>query len=170
MQQRLSILVENHSGVLTRVTNLFARRGFNIESLAVGTTQDSNVSRITVSLECESDQMIQLVKHLHKLPVVLRVKHLPADTHFSRELVFIKVGCDEVSRTSIIQIVNVFRGHVVDVSKNTTTIEISGQNDKIQALMEILRPYGIIELVRTGRIAIERGERVLSLDVEEEKE
>jgi len=166
MQQNLSILVENHSGVLTRVTNLFSRRGFNIESLAVGMTHDSNISRITVSLECEDDQIEQLVKQLHKLPVVLRVKHLNPEAHFSRELVFIKVSCDEISRTAVIQVVNIFRGHVVDVSKNTLTIEISGQNDKLQALMEMLRPYGVLELVRTGRIAIERGEQVLSLENE----
>ena len=166
MQQNLSILVENQSGVLTRISNLFSRRGFNIETLAAGGTHEPNVSRITVSLECDKQQVDQIVKQLYKLPVVLRVKHLEPDAHFSRELVFIKVACDESSRTSIIQIVDIFRGHIVDVSPVTCTIEISGQNDKLQALLELLRPYGIVEMVRTGRIAIERGERILSLDYE----
>lgn len=163
MQHNLSILVENHSGVLLRVANLFSRRGFNIESIAAGPTHDAGITRITVCVDCDNEQIQQLVKQLHKIPVVLRIKNLMPDTHFSRELVFIKVTCDEVTRTSIIQVVNVFRGHVVDVSKSTITIEISGQNDKIQALLEILRPYGIVELVRTGRIAIERGKEILSL-------
>jgi len=164
MHQNLSILVENQSGVLARVANLFARRGFNIESLAVGTTHNPEISRITVSITADEEQTAQIVKQLHKLPVVLKVKRLEKDAHFSRELVFIKVTCDSVTRTSVLQIVDIFRGHIIDVSPSTATIEISGSSDKIQALTELLVPYGILEMVRTGLIAIERGERVLSLD------
>ena len=167
MQQNLSILVENQSGVLTRISNLFSRRGFNIETIAAGATHNADVTRITVSLECDEQQIRQIVKQLHKLPVVLRVKRLEPEAHFTRELVFIKVSCDEMTRTAIIQIVNIFRGHIVDVSSTTCTVEISGQNDKLNALLELLRPYGILELVRTGRIAIERGERTLALDEED---
>ena len=164
MNQILSILVENHAGVLARVANLFARRGFNIESLAVGTTQNPEISRITVSVYADDEQTAQIVKQLHKLPIVLKVKHLEHDAHFTRELVFLKVVCDSVTRTSVMQIVDIFRGHIVDVSSNTATIEISGNENKIQALTELLSPYGILEMVRTGTIGIERGERVLSLD------
>jgi len=164
MHQILSVLVENHAGVLARVANLFARRGFNIESLAVGTTQNPEISRITVSVCADDEQTTQIVKQLHKLPIVLKVKRLEADAHFTRELVFIKVTCDAQTRTSVMQIVDIFRGHIVDVSSSTATIEISGNDDKIHALTELLTPYGILEMVRTGLIAIERGERILSLD------
>jgi len=164
VHQILSVLVENHAGVLARVANLFARRGFNIESLAVGTTQNPEISRITVSVNADDEQTTQIVKQLHKLPIVLKVKRLEPDAHFTRELVFIKVTCDSVTRTSVMQIVDIFRGHIVDVSSSTATIEISGNDDKIQALTELLTPYGILEMVRTGLIAVERGERVLSLD------
>ncbi len=164
MRQILSILVENHAGVLARVANLFARRGFNIENLAVGTTHNPEISRITVSVLADDEEISQIVKQLHKLPIVLIVKRLEADAHFSRELVFIKVTCDETTRTSVLQIVDIFRGHIVDVSPSTATIEISGDSDKIRALQELLAPYGILEMVRTGLIAIERGERVLNLE------
>lgn len=164
MHQILSVLVENHAGVLARVANLFARRGFNIESLAVGTTQNPEISRITVCVSADEEQTTQIVKQLHKLPIVLKVKRLEPDAHFTRELVFIKVNCDSVSRTSVLQIVDIFRGHIVDVSPTTATVEISGNDDKIMALTELLSPFGILEMVRTGLIAVERGERILSLD------
>ena len=163
MRQNLSILVENQSGVLTRIANLFSRRGYNIESLAAGVTQNSSVTRITVGVDCDDIQVVQLVKQLHKVPVVLRVKKLASGSHFSRELVFIKVTSDAESRTGILQIVDIFRGHIIDVSPETITIEISGSDDKINALIELLKPYGILEMVRTGMIAIERGNRILSL-------
>ena len=163
-RRNLSILVENHAGVLARVSNLFARRGFNIESLAVGTTQNPEISRITVSLDADDTEVDQMVKQLHKLPIVLMVKCLEPDAHFTRELVFIKVTCDDATRTSVLQIVDIFRGHIVDVSSSTATIEISGGDDKINALAQMLEPFGVLEMVRTGRIAIERGDRVLNLD------
>ena len=170
MLHNLSILVENQSGVLLRVANLFSRRGYNIESLAAGGTQDPEITRITVSVYCDEVQVVQLVKQLHKLPVVLRVKKLADGSHFSRELVFIKVASDAKTRTGILQIVDIFRGHVVDVSQGTLTIEISGSSDKISALNELLEPYGVVEMVRTGLIAIERGNRILSLDSKPESD
>ncbi|HBP38368.1 MAG TPA: acetolactate synthase small subunit [Clostridiales bacterium] len=165
MLQCLSVLVENRAGVLTRVTSLFARRGFNIESLAVGTTQNSAVSRITITLPGDDELVRQLIRQLHKLPDVLMVRHLTPEDHFSRELVFIKVRADASSRAQILQVVDIFRGHVIDVSPTTLTIELSGKDDKIQALQGMLEPYGILELVRTGPIAIERGERTMSVEL-----
>lgn len=166
MRHNLSILVENHSGVLARIANLFARRGFNIDSLAVGTTQDAEISRISICIIADDAEMKQIVKQLHKLPIVLKVKKLERDAHISRELAFIKVTCDDKTRTSILQIVDIFRGHIVDVSPSTATIEISGDSDKIEALKELIAPFGILEMVRTGLIAIERGDRLLSMDAE----
>ena len=167
MLHSLSVLVENRAGVLTRVTSLFARRGFNIESHAVGTTQDAAISRITITLFGDDDLMRQITRQLHKVPDVLMVRDLSPEEHFSRELVFIKVRADEQSRTGILQIVNIFRGHIIDASPTTLTIEMSGKDDKIKALQELLDPYGILELVRTGPIAIERGERIMSVSTPE---
>ncbi len=164
MLQNLSVLVENRAGVLNRVTSLFARRGYNIESLAVGTTQDPAISRISITLDCDDDLVVKVTKQLHKLPDVLMVRHLEPNDHFSRQLVFIKVRTDASSRAQILQIVDIFRGHVIDVSPNTLTIELSGRDDKIQALQAMLEPYGILELVRTGSIAIERGEKTMNVD------
>lgn len=165
MLQNLSVLVENRAGVLTRVTSLFARRGYNIESLAVGTTQNPAISRITITLSGDDELVRQITRQLHKLPDVLMVRHLTPGDHFSRELVFIKVRADSSSRAQILQIVDIFRGHVIDVSPSTLTIELSGKEDKIMALQSMLEPYGILELVRTGPIAIERGERSMNVDL-----
>ena len=163
MMQNLSVLVENRAGVLNRVTSLFARRGYNIESLAVGTTQDPAISRITISLSGDEELIRQIIRQLHKLPDVLMVRHLKVDESFSRELVFFKVRADAATRTQVLQIVDIFRGHIIDVSPSTITIELSGKDDKIEALRNLLDPYGILEMVRTGPIAIERGIRIMSL-------
>ena len=163
MQHTLSILVENRAGVLSRVAGLFSRRGFNIESLAVGTTNDSEVSRITIVTLGDEFQVEQITKQLHKLPDVLMVRHLKGSTYFSRQLVFIKVKTDASNRSEILQIVDIFRAHVVDVSKTTTTLELSGAEDKINAILELLEGYGILEIVRTGQIAIERGEDSMNI-------
>jgi len=163
MLQSLSVLVENRAGVLTRVTSLFARRGYNIESLAVGTTQDPAISRITITLSGDDELVRQITRQLHKMPDVLMVRHLKAEEFFSRELVFIKVHSDAATRAQILQVADIFRGHIIDVSPTTVTIEISGKDDKIQALQSLLEPYGILELVRTGPIAIERGTKVMNV-------
>lgn len=170
MLQSLAVLVENRAGVLTRVTSLFARRGYNIESLAVGTTQNPAISRITITLSGDDELIRQITRQLHKLPDVLMVRHLSPEDYFARELVFIKVRTDASSRAQILQIVDIFRGHVIDVSPKTLTIELSGKDDKILALQGMLEPYGIIELVRTGPIAIERGELAMNVDLPGENE
>jgi acetolactate synthase I/III small subunit len=170
MLQNLAVLVENRAGVLTRVTNLFACRGYNIESLAVGTTQNPAISRITITLNGDQELIRQIIRQLHKLPDVLMVRHLTPEEHFSRELVFIKVRADASSRTQILQIVDIFRGHIIDVSPSTLTIELSGKDDKILALQSMLEPYGILEMVRTGPISIERGERVMNVEMHDVRE
>ena len=165
MLQSLSILVENRAGVLTRVTNLFARRGFNIESLAVGTTQNPAISRISITLKGDLKLVDQITKQLHKLPDVLIVRHLTPEDHFSRELVFVKVRCTAENRGEILQVVDIFRGHIIDVSTKTLTVELTGNERKIHALQELLEPYGILELVRTGTISIERGEQFMNVEI-----
>ena len=158
MQHTLSILVENRAGVLSKVAGLFSRRGFNIEGLAVGTTHNPEISRITIVVLGDDMLVEQITKQLHKLPDVLMVRHLKESTYFSRQLVFIKVKSDSKNRSEILQIVDVFRAHVVDISTTTITIEISGADVKINAIIEMLEGYEILEIVRTGQIAIERGD------------
>ena len=162
--QCLSVLVENRAGVLTRVTNMFSRRGYNIESLAVGTTQNESISRITVTLKGDQELVDKITKQLHKLPDVLMVRHLTPEDHFSRELVFIKVKAKAQNRAEVMQVVDIFRGHIIDVSPDTLTIELSGGEDKIEALRNMLEPYDILEMVRTGTIAIERGLQAMNVD------
>lgn len=161
MQHTLSVLVENRAGVLSRVAGLFARRGFNIESLAVGTTQNPEISRITIVVLGDDSLVEQITKQLHKLPDVLMVKHLEDSLHFSRQLAFIKVRTDSSNRTGVLEIVDIFRAHVVDISLTTATIEITGTEVKVLAMMEMLKDYEILEVVRTGQIAIERGEECM---------
>lgn len=167
MQQILSVLVENRAGVLNRFTSLFARRGFNIDSLAVGTTQNPAISRITITIQGDDEKVRQIIRQLHKLPDVLMIRHLNPVDHFTRELVFIKVRSTSANRTQILQIVDIFRGHIIDVSPETLTVELSGNEEKIQALQSMLEPYGIIELVRTGQISIERGQQVMNVELSE---
>ncbi len=165
MLQSLSVLVENRAGVLTRVTNLFARRGFNIESLAVGATQNPAISRISITVQGDLKLVDQITKQLHKLPDVLIVRHLTPEDHFSRELIFIKVRCTAQTRGEIMDICDIFRGHVIDVSPKTLTIEMTGNESKIIAIQELLEPYGVLELVRTGTISIERGEQMMNVEI-----
>lgn len=162
--QSLAILVENRAGVLTRVTNLFARRGYNIESLAVGMTQNPAVSRITIAVRGDLELVEQIIRQLHKLPDVLMVRHLNISEHFARELIFIKVAAPAARRAEIMQIADIFRGHIIDVSSETLTVELSGGTEKIEALRDMLEPYGILELVRTGSIAIERGMQTMNIE------
>ena len=155
----LSILVENHAGVLSRVAGLFSRRGFNIDSLAVGITENPAISRITIVVEGDEHTVEQVSKQLNKLIDVIRVRKLDYSDSVSRELALIKVDATAATRSEIIQIVEVFRAKIVDISKNTLTIEASGALDKVAALEDMLRPFGIKEIVRTGTIAIERGNK-----------
>jgi acetolactate synthase-1/3 small subunit len=168
MRQTLSVLVENRAGVLARVASLFSRRGFNIESLAVGTTRNPAVSRITICVDGDDALVDQLVKQLHKLMDVLMIRHLPPAEHFTRELVLVKVRADATKRMEILQVVSIFRAHVVDVSPSTLTIEATGTTDKTGALVDMLEPYGVLEVVRAGAIAIERGDRTMEAESKEE--
>jgi acetolactate synthase I/III small subunit len=159
MTHTLSVLVENKPGVLTRVTSLFARRGFNIDSLAVGPTEDETLSRITIVVSAEDTPLEQITKQLHKLINVIKIQDLdPADS-IDRELVLFKINAASDKRHEIIEIANVFRGKVVDVGRNSLTIEATGSADKIQAMEDLFRGYGIKELARTGKIALSRGSR-----------
>lgn len=153
----LSVLVENRPGVLARISGLFARRGFNIDSLAVGETQDPAVSRMTIVVQVEGKPLEQITKQLHKLVNVLRVAELPRDASVERELALIKVAVDAGRRAEVLEITEIFRAKVVDVDQQALTIEATGSPDKVAALEELLRPYGIVELARTGRIALGRG-------------
>ncbi len=157
----LSILVENHAGVLSRVAGLFSRRGFNIDSLAVGVTQNPDISRMTIVVDGDDYIVEQVTKQLNKLIDVIKIRRLDDADSVSRELALIKVTATASTRSEIIQIVEIFRGNIIDVSKNTLTIEISGPVDKIAALEDMVRPFGIKEIVRTGIIALERGNKVI---------
>ncbi len=159
----LSVLVENKAGVLSKVVGLFSRRGFNIDSLAVGTTDDLGRSRITIIANGDEYLLEQLTKQLNKLIDIIKVKNLKDDEVVCRELALIKVlGLDTKSRQEIIQISSIFRSKIIDVAKTSLTIEITGTTDKIDALYDMVEPYGRIEMVRTGMIAIERGTQTIN--------
>lgn len=165
----LSVLVENHAGVLSRVSGLFSRRGFNIESLAVGITENPEISRMTIVVGGDEYTVEQVCKQLNKLINVIKIKELSPTESVSRELALIKVSASASTRSEIVQIVEIFRAKIVDVSKNTLTIEASGSNEKVTALEEMLRQFGIKEIVRTGTIAIDRGNKhIKAINNEEE--
>lgn len=157
MKHTLSVLVENKPGVLARVAGLFARRGFNIDSLAVGVTEDPDMSRMTVVVDVEEHSLEQVYKQLNKLINVIKVVDLPDENSVQRELVLVKVKADARTRAEIIEMVDIFRGKIVDVGKGTVSIEVTGTGSKLRALEDLLRPYGIVELVRTGMVALNRG-------------
>jgi acetolactate synthase-1/3 small subunit len=153
----LSILVENKPGVLTRIAGLFARRGFNIDTLAVGPTDDPALSRITLTLDGGNHPIDQVTKQLHKLVEVLKIRDLePTDT-VARELALFKVSADSATRGEVMQITEIFRGKVIDVTKRSVIVEITGTDDKVEAFERMIRPFGLIEMARTGEIAIARG-------------
>ena len=153
----LSVLVRNSSGVLTRVSGLFSRRGFNIDSLTVGRTENSEISRMTIALNGGLEELEQFTKQLNKLEDVLRVLSLKPVNSVYRELVLIKVKADAEQRASINEIVKIFRSKIVDISPETLTIELTGDESKINAHIKLLEEYEIKELVRTGVCALERG-------------
>ncbi|HYF25442.1 MAG TPA: acetolactate synthase small subunit [Baekduia sp.] len=153
----LSILVEDKPGVLTRIAGLFARRGFNIDTLTVGPTDDERLSRITLTLDGALHPIDQVTKQLHKLVNVLKIRDLePADT-VARELAMFKVAVDGAQRAEVLQVCEIFRGKVVDVGKRSLIVEITGTTDKIDAFERMVRPFGLVEMMRTGEIAISRG-------------
>jgi len=154
----LSILVENKPGVLARIAGLFARRGFNIDSLAVGPTDDNAISRITLTVDGAAHPIDQVTKQLHKLVHVIKIRDLEPGETVARELALFKISCqDGDARAQVMQFTDIFRGKVIDVSKKSMTIEITGTDDKIEAFERMIRPFGLIEMARTGEIAISRG-------------
>ncbi len=157
MKHTISVIVENKPGVLSRVAGLFARRGFNIESLAVGITEDPSISRMTIVAEGDERVLEQITKQLYKLIDTLKVFDLPPEKAVERELVLIKVAASDRNRKEITEIVDIFRGKIIDVAEHSLTIEITGDENKVKGAEKLLSKFGIKELVRTGRIAIQRG-------------
>ncbi len=155
----LSVTVENRPGVLTRVATLFRRRGYNIDSLTVGRTESPDISRMTIVVEGDDRVIEQVTKQLHKLVDVIKIVDITQDKAVERELALIKVKADTTVRAEIVQIVDIFRGRIVDISKNSLIIEVTGDEGKIDAIEDSLRPFGILELVRTGKIAMVRGNK-----------
>jgi acetolactate synthase I/III small subunit len=159
----LSALVQNHAGVLSRVSGLFSRRGYNIDSLTVGETQEPGVSRMTIVVRGDEATIEQIQKQLEKLVEVGAVRLLDSGKAVYRELALIKVSASHQNRSDILQIANVFRARIVDVSAEVLTVEVTGDQEKVDGLIELLQPYGIRELARTGIAALERGKLQLSL-------
>ena len=160
MKYVLGVLVDNHPGVLSKVSGLFSRRGFNIDSLAVGVTEDPEISRITIVVDGDEYIVEQLKKQLNKLINVIKVAIISEDS-ISRELALIKVKATPANRNEIVEIINIFRAKVVDVNRNSIIVEITGDSKKIAALEEMLNDFGILEMVRTGNISIDRGSKMV---------
>ena len=157
MLHTLAIYVDNKPGVLNRVASLFRRRAFNIESLTVGRTETAGMSRMTVVVDTDEYGARRLEAHLHKLVPVRRVQNITATPSIARDLALIKVAATGEARTHVMQLVDVYRARIIDVSPESLVIETTGTEDKIDSLLEVLRPYGVIEMVRTGRVAMARG-------------
>ncbi|HOB87753.1 MAG TPA: acetolactate synthase small subunit [Bacillota bacterium] len=161
MKHVLAVLVENKPGVLTRVAGLFSRRGFNIENIAVGETVDPGISRMTITVSGDDTTIEQMVKQLNKLINVLKVSDLSREPTVVRELMLIKVHAEANTRSDIQQIVETFRAKVVDVSLESMIIEVTGNDEKLEAIKLLLQHYGILEIARTGKVALSRGSKVI---------
>ena len=157
----LSVLVENHAGVLSRVSGLFSRRGYNIDSLTVGETFNSEQSRMTIVVRGDEYILEQIEKQLSKLVEVISIKHCDLSETVVREMALIKVNASAMNRVGVIETANIFRAHIVDVGIDSVIVEVTGSEDKIASLIRLLEPFGILELVRTGLTAMTRGENVL---------
>jgi len=153
----LTILVENKPGVLTRIAGLFARRGFNIDTLTVGPTDVVDISRVTLTVDGALHPIDQVTKQLHKLINVLKIRDLEPSETVTRELALFKVAADGVQRAEVLQLTEIFRGRIVDVTRRSIIVEITGTTDKIESFEALLRPFGMVEMMRTGEIAISRG-------------
>ena len=166
-QQRytVGVLVDNEPGVLSRVSGLFSRRGFNIESLTVGTTLDPKVSRITIVVKGTDAHIEQLVQQLYKLICVQKVQVMQPRNSVERQLLLVKVRADVTEREGLMRLVDIFKAKVLDVTRSSMTLQITGENDKIASMLSLLEDYGILELVRTGVVALERGDGVMSSDI-----
>ena len=158
----LSVLVENKPGVLTRIAGMFARRNYNIHSLAVGPTEDPRVSRLTLVVGTEAVQLEQIIKQLNKLVNVLKIVELGEDDSVTREMQLVKVTAEPSHRSQIIELADVFRAKIVDVDHDSITIEAAGNPAKLEAMLELLAPYGIREMVRSGTIALARGSKAIT--------
>ena len=161
MKHNIAVIVENKSGVLTRIAGLFSRRSFNIDSLSVGTTDNPEYSRMTITVQGDRDVLEQVIKQLSKLINVIRVSELDPAESLERELAIIKVSVDRESRSEIMQIVNIFRARIIDVSQRSMIIEVTGDEEKVEAIIQLLRQFGIKELARTGKVSMIRGARVI---------
>jgi acetolactate synthase-1/3 small subunit len=155
----LAVTVENKPGVLTRVATLFRRRGYNIDSLTVGTTENPNISRMTIVVQGDDSVIEQVTKQLYKLVDVIKIIDVTDEKAVDRELVLIKVKADNTVRAEIVQIVDIFRARIVDIGRSSLIIEATGDSTKIDAIEDSLRPFGIMELVRTGKISMLRGNK-----------
>lgn len=158
----LSVLVQDTPGVLARVASLFARRGFNIESLAVGPTESANVSRMTIVVNVEDLPLEQVTKQLNKLINVLKIVELESNNSVQRELLLVKVKANQDARSGVLEVVQMFRAKVVDVAHDAMTIEATGSTEKLSALLQVLEPFGIRELVQSGVVAMARGNKSIS--------
>ena len=161
----VGVLVDNEPGVLSRVSGLFSRRGFNIESLAVGPTQDPEVSRITIVVLGDDAHIEQLVQQLYKLICVQKVQVMHSRNAVERQLLLVKVKEGVAEREGLMRLVDIFKAKVLDVTKSSMILQITGDNDKIAAILGLLEDYGITELVRTGVVALERGDDVMNSDI-----
>jgi len=157
------VYVENKPGVLTRVASLFRRRAFNIDSLTVGRTEKPEVSRMTITVDADHDQARRIEANLYKLVNVLLVENITAEPAIVRDLAMIKVAATHEARSHVLELAGVFRGRVVDVAPESLIIEITGDEDKIDGLLEVLQPYGVLEMVRTGIVAMRRGSKCSSV-------
>lgn len=157
----LAALVENRPGVLARVANLFRRRSFNIDSLSVGRTQRDEMSRMTIVMESDSAEADRLVKNLYKLVDVVHVDHLQSRRSVVREMALVKVKASSANRREVIQLCDIFRARIIDVSAESLVVEITGEEEKLENFTELVRPFGIVEMVRTGMIALGRGGHTL---------
>ena len=158
----LSVLVENKPGVLSRVSGLFSRRGFNINSLAVGPTEHQEISRITISVTVEGAALEQVTKQLNKLVNVIKIVELEEKQSVQRELLLVKVRADDTTRRSVLETVELFKARVADVGPEVLTIELTGRPDKLAAMIQMLEPYGIREMVQSGMVALGRGPRSMT--------
>jgi acetolactate synthase I/III small subunit len=158
----LSVLVENKPGVLARVAGLFSRRGFNIHSLAVGPTESPDISRMTIVVAVDELPLEQVTKQLNKLVNVIKIVELEPDVAVQRELLLVKVRADATVRSQVLETVQLFRAKVIDVSPEALTVEATGTGDKLDALLRMLEPYGIREMVQSGMVAIGRGPRAIT--------
>jgi len=167
MKHVLSVFVENQTGVLVRVVSMFSRREFNIDSLSVGVTESPDFSRITVVMQGDGNLVEQMIKQLEKMPVVRAVQRLDEKSAACRGMTLIKVRADDDNRLDVLKMGELFRAHVVDVESSSIIFEITGSDDKVTAFLKVIKPYGIVEVIRTGLIALERGEHTIYEHCEE---